>query len=212
MKPRHHFEVIYRHKIEKLRHGLDSSLTYHNADHTILVVKRAAFIALKEGATKEDIHLLQLAALYHDAGFMVSREGHEAIGCEMARKDMASFGYAAEDIEIVCRLIVVTDRGAEPKNLMEKIILDADVEYIGSAHYDRISQGLFKELRMVNPDFTALDWMQTQINFLSKHRFYTQYCKRYREFRKKKQLSTIRAQYELATGKKGTDTEVTSGL
>ena len=60
-----------------------------------------------------------------------------------------------------------------PHNLLEQIICDADLDYLGSDDYWKISGHLFKEIN----ETTALgetDWLNIQISFLEQHHYFTQ--------------------------------------
>ena len=70
----------------KLKKELPSHLSYHNSIHTLDVLQAAENIAAIEGTGDNDKELLFTAALFHDSGFLKSRENHEIESCNIARK------------------------------------------------------------------------------------------------------------------------------
>jgi hypothetical protein len=68
-----------------------------------------------------------------------------------------------------------------PHTILEQIIADADLEYLGTEQAPVQAQQLFEELRMLNPYLHEELWNATQVFFLEHHAFFTQYCKAYRE-------------------------------
>ncbi|HNV30471.1 MAG TPA: tetratricopeptide repeat protein, partial [Cyclobacteriaceae bacterium] len=61
------------------------NLHYHNVDHVYDVLNASLVIAKTERLKENEIQLLKLAALFHDAGFIHSPKNHEAKGAEMAK-------------------------------------------------------------------------------------------------------------------------------
>ncbi|HRG79652.1 MAG TPA: tetratricopeptide repeat protein, partial [Cyclobacteriaceae bacterium] len=62
------------------------NLHYHNLDHVYDVLNASLVIAKTERLKEDEIQLLKLAALFHDAGFIHSPKNHEAKGAEMAKE------------------------------------------------------------------------------------------------------------------------------
>src|SRR6266487_2297431 len=86
--------------LNKLQSELPKNLSYHGVHHTRDVLNAALQIAMQEGIThEEDIHLLRLAVLFHDAGFIHIYKGHEEKGCEMVHEFLPQFGFDEEQIK-----------------------------------------------------------------------------------------------------------------
>ena len=178
---------IYR----RMEQELPSYLSYHCLDHTKLVVERAEYIGRKEGLSKEELHLLKIACLYHDFGFTQVYKDHEEKGCEIVRRELPSKGFKPEEVEKICGMIMATKIPQNPHNLMEMVIADADLEYLGSNDFERIGSRLLKELRHFNPDLSIKEWNEIQVKFMQSHHYHTAYCRRYRQWRKRRNLDTI---------------------
>src|SRR5258708_28155566 len=121
---------IRKHVISLLGKGLAPTLTYHNVDHALDVATQCMTIAKEEGVTdKQTLMELQIAALYHDSGFLYAYKGHEEKSCELARKELPGFGVNKKAIDNICELILATKVPQRPGNLLQEIICDADLDY-----------------------------------------------------------------------------------
>ncbi|MBO6880107.1 MULTISPECIES: HD domain-containing protein [Winogradskyella] len=185
------FKKIQAHVFELLEKNLPSYLTYHSVEHTRYVLEKVIYIASKENISKSDLLLLKIAALYHDVGFIKSHENHEEIGCEIASKDLKGFHFSTEDIDSVCGMIMATKIPQDPKNHLEEILADADLEYLGTKHFFSVSELLYKELKYFNKELTPQEWYNIQVDFINNHTYHTNYCKHYKSFRKYKNLEKL---------------------
>lgn len=185
------FNAILNDVTSYLDHNLPHFLTYHNKEHTLYVLEKAIFIAKKEKVKNTELELIKVAALYHDIGFTKTNVGHEKKGCEIAKEQLKNYGYSHEDITTVCGMIMATEIPQNPQNLSEKIIADADLEYLATSHFRTTSKLLFKELKHYNNDLTLSAWNTIQIEFIKNHSYHTNYCRRYKTFRKNKNLTLL---------------------
>lgn len=177
--------------LHKLKNGLSGNLSYHGQHHTIDVFNAALKIAKEENLSAEEIKLLRIAVLYHDAGFISHYKNHEEKGCEMARKDLPEFGYTKEEIDTICGLIMSTKIPQSPHTLLEKIICDADLDYLGRSDFHKISNTLLQEMKIYLKLDNEREWYKIQKNFLERHRYHTSYGRKKREPRKQEHLKEI---------------------
>lgn len=165
---------IKSHILAILEKELSKSLTYHDINHTLDVEKQIMSIAASEGITDiEVLENLQIAALYHDSGFIEKHTFHELVSCELARKYLPEFGLTIDRINNICNIIMATKFPHHPQNLMEMIMCDADLDYLGREGFAETSEKLRKELIAFNIITSETDWNQFQINFFNKHKFFT---------------------------------------
>lgn len=157
---------------EKLNRELPKTLHYHSVDHVLDVLNASEHIAFLEGITGEDLLLLKTAAMYHDSGFTVQGKDHEHFGCELVKKMLPSFNYNEDQITKICGMIMATKIPQTPNNLLEQIICDADLDYLGRDDYWEISNDLFKEINETTT-LVEIDWLKIQINFLEQHHYFT---------------------------------------
>lgn len=159
--------------IQRLDKELSPQLYYHGLHHTLDVEDAVNKLAAKENLLDEELLLLQTAALFHDSGFIEQYKYNEPIGVKIAREALPQFNYSPNQIDTISSIIMATARQRPPKNLSEKIMCDADLDYLGRTDYEIIANTLRKELSAFGSDFTDIEWLQLQINFLKQHVYYT---------------------------------------
>ncbi|CCH54549.1 metal dependent phosphohydrolase [Fibrisoma limi BUZ 3] len=180
--------------LEQLRHGLSPALYYHGLHHTLDVVQAALDIAQQEGITDEEsLALLKTAALYHDSGFMTTYQGHEEAGCILAGETLPGFGYTDQQIETVCSLIRATKVPQQPQTHLERILCDADLDYLGRDDFEPIAHTLYQELKVRDAVADETTWNQMQVRFLANHTYWTPTNDARREPGKQANLARLRA-------------------
>ena len=167
------YKEVYDFLMSRLENETPGYYTYHNADHTKAVIDAAEYLGKKEGLTDNEITLVKTAALFHDAGFLQQAERHEEISCIWARDYLHHYGYNADQIEEICRIIIATRLPQSPKDHLAEILCDADLYYIGKEDYAEMEEKLFKEYQHSGHVNTKEDWQLMQAGFLASHRFFT---------------------------------------
>ncbi len=167
------FEKAYLFMIKKLEKELPSWLSYHNVQHTKDVVEAVQHLCKSENVTERECLLLSTAAAFHDAGFVEEYDDHEEHSCKIARACLPQFNYRNDEIEIICELIMVTKPPQLPKNLLEQILCDADLLYLGTEKYHQIAEELFKEFSYKGIVRDRYEWDERQKQFLKTHRYFT---------------------------------------
>ena len=187
------YENIHQKVFHLLETDLPDFLTYHSPRHTAYVLKQAEVIAMKENVTIEkDLLLIKIAAMLHDIGFIKHYINHEEIGCDIATEILSEFSFDRQDIDQVCGMIMATKIPQSPKTMGEKIVADADLEYLGTELFHPVSQLLFQELQYLDPELDLPAFQKIQIDFLSNHHYHTEYCTQIREPMKQKHLAELR--------------------
>ncbi|MFM2387624.1 MAG: hypothetical protein RL660_2381 [Bacteroidota bacterium] len=183
--------------IELLQQKLPAYLTYHSYEHTLHVYDNVEMIAKHEGVVGTELELLQMAALFHDIGFIEGREEHEARGCVIAKPYLQDWHYSMDQIALINGMIMATKIPQQARTQLERILADADLAYLGTDNYDEISDLLLKELRFFNPSLSEKDWLAIQIKFLQQHTYHTEYCRTFRDEAKQRNLAKLVEQYNL---------------
>jgi len=181
-----------RHIMRVLEDKLSDKLYYHSIKHTKDVTEAAERIALMEGITDEDLFLLKSAASYHDAGFVEKYNQNEEIGMRMARETLPKYGYTQAQIDVIDGLIKATEIPQSPKTLLEQIMCDADLDYLGRDDFHEIADLLRRELRehgLINSDRL---WDEIQVKFLTQHTYFTKSAISTRQTTKVKHLEEIK--------------------
>ena len=180
-----------RHIMKVLEKGLSSKLHYHSIAHTKDVVRAVERYALLEGVTDEGLFLLKSAATYHDAGFVENYEKNEPIGARMAEEILPKYGYSEQHIAQIKELIFVTQIPHQPKNHLEEIICDADLDYLGRDDFHEIADKLRRELREHGKIDSDRKWDEMQVAFLNMHRYFTPTAIASRQTKKMKNLQEV---------------------
>ena len=160
--------------LNKLERELDPKLTYHSIAHTLDVLESAVRLAELEKLSTADIMLLKTASLFHDAGMLVTYRGHEEASIEICRQTLPAFDYSETDTETVCRMIQTTKLPQCASESLDKILCDADLDYLGRPDFFMIAHRLKYEWDVLNIHPTTLqEWYQIQRDFLSNHKYFT---------------------------------------
>ncbi len=177
----------------KLNNGLKSHITYHSFEHTLDVIKQVKRIAKSEGIIdKHKLDILLTAAAFHDCGFLHVYFNHEEEGCKIAANILPKYNYKLKDIAAINKLIMATKVPQKPRGIMQKIICDADLDYLGRNDFFEIGATLyeeFKEMKIVK-DFNA--WNELQLKFIGNHKYFTVTNQKLRENKKQINLNKIR--------------------
>ena len=177
--------------IEKMKRELPSTIVYHNVIHTLDVHDAVIRLGTLEGLNEKEIHLLRAAALLHDSGVTISFENHEENSAKIAEECLPDFDFNPEEIEIIKNLIMVTKIPQSAETLMEKVICDADLDYLGRADYFVTAHKLRLEWEYAGNKVHLSEWYVIQMNFLRGHQYYTQTAIRLRNARKQENLREI---------------------
>lgn len=187
------FDDIEEVVLNMLEEKLPKNLYYHNLKHTIDVTTQVEIIGRHEGISDEEMLLLKTAALFHDTGFTRTYKDHEEAGCEIAREYLPKYDYTPEQIDFICNLIMKTKLPPKPVALLEQIICDADLDYLGRADFIPVSGNLYRELRERGAIEDDIDkWNMMQIKFIEGHQYFTNSAKQMRDVNKNNQLEAIR--------------------
>ncbi len=177
--------------LEKMEKGLPKELQYHNVKHTIDVATQVELIGKAEDVSTESILLLKTAALFHDLGHISTYENHEQEGGKIAQKILPDFGYSQKQISKIVELILVTKIPPQPKDHLEKIMCDADLDYLGREDFVPVAYNLYRELRRMNKISSFEEWKKIQIDFIRQHSYFTETAQKLREVNKQRQLEKI---------------------
>jgi HD superfamily phosphodiesterase len=174
-----------------LKAELSPDLHYHGFHHTLDVYAYAVEIAKAEGISRDDLTLLKVAVLLHDAGFTQTYSGHEDVSERIAKSLLPGFDFNADEIDRICSMIEATKIPQKPVSLLDKIIADADLMYLGTDRFKEIGDTLFEEMKVYSGLQTRKQWDAIQIKFLNMHHFHTDYCRSHFEHQKQKNLQQL---------------------
>ena len=180
--------------INKMRAKIPSRLKYHSLDHTLAVFKSVQGAAQRSNVSEHEMKLLLTAAAYHDSGFLFNYKNHEEEGCKIAQKVLPEYGFESKDIEVICNMIMATRVPQSPQTKLEKLLCDADLEYLGGEEYHTISRRLFEELNLNGHSLSEKEWLKIQISFLEQHHYWTDWALKNLKPQKEKVLQALKTE------------------
>ncbi|REG88488.1 HD domain-containing protein [Algoriphagus antarcticus] len=187
------YRSLRKQVLSNLAANLPKTLTYHALDHTLDVLNVCNQYIKREKLPEEERYLLRAGAIVHDMGFLKGSANHEEVGANMAEIILKDLRVDQKDIEKVKGLVMATKIPQNPKNHLQRIICDADLDYLGRQDYPEISQKLFEELKNMNVISSAQQWKDLQINFLKAHQYHTPFAIKNREPQKQVWLNKLLA-------------------
>lgn len=155
-----------------------ANLIFHTIDHTQDVVRRVQEISAHYELADVEVTELTVAAWFHDTGHLFTEPSkHEEKSVELAEEFLRNRAEDDSFIAGVAGLIRATKYPPSPQTLPEMIICDADTYHFGLDAFRKTNKQVREEfvLRKVNPP--VLDWNKNTLELLTKHQFYTSYCK-----------------------------------
>lgn len=186
------FHAAKAYILDRLERQLSNQLTYHSLSHTLDVFHTTDELCDLENIAPYERLLLKTAALYHDSGFLINNINHEELGCEIVRENLPNYRYSDKEIEIISSMIMATKIPQSPKNHLEQILCDADLDYLGRKDFYGIGNTLFQELRAYKVLQDKVAWNKLQVKFLEAHNFFTQSNRYRREQQKQEYLKQLR--------------------
>jgi hypothetical protein len=81
----------------------------------------------------------------------------------------------------------------KPDGLLQKIICDSDLDYLGRSDFIPVSNTLYDELKAQNKIGSLNDWNKLQVKFISGHQYFTKTARSLREVNKQKQIERIQS-------------------
>ena len=159
--------------------------------HTLDVFNAAERLGKMERVSADELMLLNTAALFHDAGFLERYEENESIAVRIVNEQLPRFGYSPGQILIIANMIKATNIKNSPQTHLEKILCDADLDYLGRDDFHVHALALKKELNAHGMAYDNRQWDEMQVKFFEKHTYHTASAIKLREAVKQKHLQEI---------------------
>ncbi len=173
----------------------NEGFTYHNLSHTERVVTNAGLLARHYQLSDRDFFIVTTAAWYHDTGYYVTgaATNHELRGSEMAAAFLQGKGVEEDIISSVQNCIMATSLPQSPKNLLERIVCDADLFHLGTDDFPEQNKLMRKEAEWrMGKKISKHDWRLSTIPFLESHHFQTDYGQTLLTEKKKQHLQKLK--------------------
>jgi HD superfamily phosphodiesterase len=161
-----------------LKNETPEEFTYHTPGHTQDVVKNAVFIGTKEQLTEEEMNILQLAAWFHDTGYLKTYKGHEEESAEMALRFLEGQGVEENIRTLVAESIRATAFPQSPKSLVAKVLCDADFMHLGQDNYFEQAEKLRQEQKNAGiRKVKKAEFDIESVKLFETHTWHTAFCR-----------------------------------
>jgi len=172
---------------------IHSNFVYHNLAHTQRVVKKVLEISESTEIKKTALENLEIAAWFHDTGYIDGSANHEKKSVQIATEFLESKNISEKRIQEIAALILATEMKYVPQNISEEIIKDADCAHLASKNFLDIISLLRKEWELsADKIYTHAEWIDLNITFLTqKHNFYSGFALRNWSKGKEKNLAKL---------------------
>ncbi|WP_445748936.1 Pycsar system effector family protein [Polaribacter sp.] len=157
---------------------LDAVYIYHDLAHTQRIVTVVKELVEASQLTENEAENVFIAAWFHDTGFVKGAKNHEEESVKIATDFLKERGISEDQIAKIAAIILATKLGYQPKNELEKIIIDADCAHLASKNYEDFANLLRKEWELTSlKKLSDLEWTNQNIAFFAEqHRFYTTFA------------------------------------
>jgi len=173
---------------------------YHDFTHTKDVAESSIEIGIGEKLTEEDLEIVQISAWFHDIGYIQKTKGHEKISIMYARDFLRDNHYPLEKTKKIIGCILATKVPQNPKNKLEKIVCDSDLNHIGrETFFERNDKYRVEYENYLGRKLTDYEWITKTIDFVSNHIFFTDYTQKKFSKQKEKNLRILRSQLQAVT-------------
>lgn len=178
--------------LQRLKDGLNKHYYYHDVRHTLDVIEQSQAIGKLEGVSEKELEILKIAALFHDTGFLKVRSGHEQASIDFFQAVGGLSALTYEDCDTIVGCIAATHMPQNPKTQLEKILCDADLDYLGRDDFNLIGENLFLEMSACGEMSDRFTWDNLQVKFLEGHSFHTVSNQLRRNAKKEENLKWVR--------------------
>jgi len=195
--PQPDFSQAIAYAIQRLETELPPHLTYHNCWHTQGdVLPAASRLARLNEFPEEDIRLVEVAAAYHDIGFIYTLVEHEMVGASVAAQVLPEYGFTWPQIDRIINLIMATRLPQSPGDLLEECLADADLDALGREDFLERSEALRLETAALGQSLDLVAWDERQLPFLQSHQYFTAAARSLREAAKQEHIALLKARIE----------------
>ncbi|MEZ4589873.1 MAG: HD domain-containing protein [Chloroflexota bacterium] len=176
----------------RLTNELPSKLTYHNLWHTQEeVIPTCLQLAKAMGVLEADRQLLQVAAAFHDIGFIEDRANHELIGARIVAQTLPQFGFSHLQTETIMGMLLATRLPQSPRTLLEAILADADLDVLGRQDFMARNAALRQERANYGHPVPLQTWYAEQVVFMKAHSYFTAVAQTQRHRLKQHNISLL---------------------
>lgn len=190
--PRKFYDGVLNEVCDRLLKEVPSEYTYHSLRHTLDVIEMTIEIGKAELVSDYELAILKIAALFHDTGYLVSRKNHEDESSKIFLSYAEKHQLSPDLINTVVGCIQATKIPQTPQNHLERILCDADLDYLGREDFSEIGELLYTELTNCKEIADRNAWNKLQVTFLSSLKFHTSYSQQKRQQQLETNLNSVK--------------------
>jgi len=170
---------------------LPESLHFHKLEYARKVYNQSFLLCRSEGIEEEGRLLVRTAAMMLFTGYIQDYHNFENRSAVISREILPDFSYSEKQIDQISNLILATKIPFKPNNRLEKILIDARMDYIGWPDYTTVAKDLFKEMKEAGSNINGQQFKKQQQELLFNFEFYTVAAQRMREVSGSDQMSIL---------------------
>jgi uncharacterized protein len=177
----HFYNAVSDEVCQRLLSEIPAHYKYHSLRHTMDVIQQCNWIGQAEHLDDDAMLIVRVAALFHDTGYMYSRTNHEELSCVYFKEMAQKYALPLTEQELITGCIMATKIKQSPQKMIEKVICDADLDYLGREDFEEIGELLFQEFMACGEINDRVAWNKLQIQFLGSYQFHTSHGQQNRQ-------------------------------
>lgn len=173
---------------------IGKEFSFHSFEHTREVVLHTELIAGNYELSEEDHTAVILAAWFHDTGYWAGvKKTHEEESRKIVTEFLKQRNAPQQLVDKVNGCITATKMPQSPTTLIEQIICDADLFHLGTKGFKEKNKLLRQEINKIEENQVGKkEWINLNIEFLSRHRYFTEYAREMLEPVKQTHLAELK--------------------
>ena len=152
----------------------DENRTYHDYDHAVSVAEAVHELSKEAGLPAIDIEDLVIAGIFHDVGYCIDPDIHEALSADIANEYLESQGMDETRRANIKEYIQATKMNWSGENPSAFYLRDADLSGLAVTNYSENNEYLRLELEALRGmEISKSEWREKNIQFFKKHSYKT---------------------------------------
>lgn len=160
---------------------LPENLQFHKIEYAKKIYNQSFLLCRAEEIEQDERLLVRTAALMLYTGLTQTYFNYENRSSVIAREILPDFKYSETQIDHICNLILATKQPFHPNNQLEKILIDAKMEYLSRPDYLTQIKLLFMEMKEAGSNINGQQFKKQQLELLYGFDYFTTAAQRLRE-------------------------------
>lgn len=155
-------------------------LYFHDYKHTATVAENCRKAAQIISLNREKALLLEIAAWFHDVGYIYTYQQHEKKSIELMQQFLEKHSIKKESIAQIEAMIAATEVGVKATTFLGLLLKEIDLSYGATQNFKQRGDDLRKEWSInINKTYSEGAWKQLQFDFINQLSFESDYGKTY---------------------------------